>query len=219
MPFTTRLLTGCLALFGVGGLQLTATTQFETRSPLRLVVVMGHSRYTPAEVLKTAGLAVNARVTPSEMMEACRNLAQTGLFEKVDYRYTLDSSDAGGGYQLTLKLVENPKLYQVRIAVPGIEEADLWAELKQRSPLFRAEMPISSEAWFVKTLQQVLQDRGRSEHLNARLQTDPGFTGKSEVIVSPNAAPEDANHTLVSFHDVVKDDSSGHGTAAITSLF
>src|SRR5690242_3832330 len=140
MSFITRFLTACIALLSVSGLKLAATTQFETRSPLRLVVVMGHSRYSPAQILRTAGLAINARVTPAEMIEACKGLAETGLFEKVNYRYTLETGDGGAGYQLTLRLVENPQLYKVTIAVPGIDEAELWAELKQRSPLFAPEM-------------------------------------------------------------------------------
>src|SRR5262245_47711498 len=150
----SRFLTACLALFSVAGLKLAATTPSETRSPLRLLVVMGHSRYSAADLLKTAGLAINARVTPSEMIDGCKTLAETGLFEKVNYRYTLE---AGDGYQLTLRLVENPQLYKVKIAVPGIAEEELWADLKSRSPLFAQEMPISSEAWYLSTLQEVLR--------------------------------------------------------------
>lgn len=149
---------------------------------------MGHSRYAAPDILKTAGLTTNARVTPAEMIEACKSLRETGLFEKVSYEYKLDTGDAGPGYQLTLQLVENPKLYQVKIAVPGMNESELWAELKSRSPLFGPEMPITSESWLIGTLQQVLEDRGLSERLTARLQTDSRFSGTIEVVLVPKPA-------------------------------
>jgi len=184
----TRLLSVCLALLSLAGLPLSATTQTEARYPLRLLVVIGHSRYAAADILKTAGLTTFARVTPSEMTASCESLVATGLFEKVSYHYTVATDETGPGYQLTLQVVENPKLYKVQIVVPGIDEAELWAALTQQSPLFRPEMPISSETWLVSNVQQALLSRGRNERLAAELKTDSLFTGKIEVMLVPKTS-------------------------------
>jgi outer membrane protein assembly factor BamA len=187
MSLTSRLLTVCLTLLSFTGLPLSASTQTETRYPLRLLVVMGHSRYAAADILKTAGLTTYARVTPSEMSAACESLVRTGLFEKVTYHYTLAEDETGPGYQLTLQVVENPKLYRVNIAVPGMSEDELWADLKGRNPLLAAEMPITSEAWLIENLQQVLHDRGRTELVKAELATDTLFSGAIQVVLVPKA--------------------------------
>jgi len=116
--------------------------------------VTGTARYTDKEILAASGLRIGQSAADGDFKEAAQRLGDSGLFSDVSYSY----SSSGGGTRLELQLsdVEKRKLVPANFEnFAWFTDAELFAELQRRVPLFKREVPLAGT--LPDELQQALQ--------------------------------------------------------------
>ena len=83
-------------------------------------------------VLDLAGLHVGAPVDQSALDDTSRKLAETGMFESVNYNYAQGPKK---GYALTLRLADPKSLSDASIDIPGVNQDEVWQWLASRYPV------------------------------------------------------------------------------------
>ncbi len=107
---------------------------------IKEIRVTGLKRYTPAEVLPVAGLAVGQTVTEDDLKEATNVLARTGAFSNLAYSY----STLAGTVKVTLDIEETTQLLAVRLDnFVWWTEDELRAKLRGRVALYRDQLPVA----------------------------------------------------------------------------
>ena len=103
--------------------------------------VSGNQRFPAAAVMAASNLRVGQSFTVKDVEAATHRLADTGLFATVDYRYDPKTVNRTTGYVLTWKVEEAPTSATVRLDFPGMEEQQLWQELKRTNALMDPKIP------------------------------------------------------------------------------
>jgi len=104
--------------------------------------VTGSQRYTEKEILPASGLVLGQNVVEADFKEASRRLGDTGLFSDIAYSFAY--SAAGTKLELQLTDVEESKLVPAHFEnFVWFTDAQLFAEIQKRVPLFKPRMPVS----------------------------------------------------------------------------
>lgn len=107
---------------------------------IKEIRVTGLKRYSQAEVLPVAGLAMGQNVTEDDLKEATNVLAKTGAFSNLAYSY----STLAGTVKVTLDLQETDQLLAVHFDnFVWWTDDDLKAKLRARVPLYRDQIPVA----------------------------------------------------------------------------
>jgi outer membrane protein assembly factor BamA len=127
--------------------------------PLESISVEG-TAMSKDVVLDLAGLHLGSPVDKDSLDAASRKLADSGMFESVNYRY---ASGPKQGYALTLQLADPKSLSEASIDIPGVDEAEAWQWLAARYPLLNHKVPGNDAA-------QQFVERKLEEHLGPKLE-------------------------------------------------
>jgi outer membrane protein assembly factor BamA len=154
------------------------------------IKVSGNQKFTAAAVISACGLRVGQSVVVKDVEAATHRLADTGLFATVDYRYD-PKNDAKtvnriAGYVLTWKVEEAPTSATVRLDFPGIDEQQLWHDLKIANALLDARIPSNALVveYYRRNIEQVLRKRNRNEQVVAKNEANLE-TGQFSVVFRP----------------------------------
>jgi outer membrane protein assembly factor BamA len=140
----------------------------QTALPLGEVQVAGTKRFTPADILKLSGLKVGQPVAGPEFEAVAKQMAATGLFRRVGYRY---ASNAGGRWVLTFEIEDLD--WNVPVAFDNFiwfSDEELTKGVRESIPSFAGTLPATPEvsSLMTATLQRLLQARsivGRVEFM------------------------------------------------------
>jgi outer membrane protein assembly factor BamA len=139
-------LSGAPGLYVLAAFAVCIPTAFAQQFPLVDIQVTGAVRLPATAVISASGLAVGRTVTAKDFDAAVARLDETGLFASLAYRY--DSKTAGGksGMALVLQVTEAPVAGAVRLDFSGVNEQQLWQEIKRENGLVEAQIPGDQQA-------------------------------------------------------------------------
>jgi outer membrane protein insertion porin family len=151
--------------------------------PLESVAIRGNRFYTERQIVAAAGLKIGAPVAKAQFDAARDRLLATGAFQSVAYEFAPASN--GRGYAATFEVVEVEQRYPFRFERLPASDADLRALLKQREPLFDAQLPAAEQtlARIASELQDYLAPRGFQDKVIAKIVADK--PGELAVVFRP----------------------------------
>ncbi len=171
MPIDSRQGRRCLAVWIC---LLGVRSAFAQQAPLLDIQVSGAQRFAPAAVISASGLRIGQAAAAADFDAAVARLADTGLFTSVSYRYDPKTADGKSGYALTLQIQEAPVSRPVRLDFPGVDEQQLWQEVKREDGLVDSQMPVNpqSEAYYKRVIAAVLQRLNHGQEIVTKNEGD-----------------------------------------------
>jgi len=153
--------------------------------------VSGNQRFPAAAVIAASALRVGQLFTVKEVDVAKHRLADTGLFASVDYRYDPKTVNRTTGYVLTWKVEEAPISATVRLDFPGIDEQQLWQELKKANALMDPKIPSNAFVveYYRRNIETALRKRNPKEQVVSKNEGVLG-TGQFFVVFRPAILPK-----------------------------
>lgn len=129
------------------------------------IAVTGFHRYTPADVARLSGLHTGSVVTLSGVQDAAAQLAHTGLFKAVRYRFATTATTATVTFTVEEAPVSTPVVFDNFLALP---DSDLRSAIREDVPGFDGIAPDTGE--FPDYLRGVLQHILTARHLPGRVE-------------------------------------------------
>ncbi len=138
--FCSVLLSLALLVALAEGAPTAAPPDAKSLGKIQEVRVTGLKRYSAAEVLSVAGLAIGQAITEEDLKDAINVLGKTGAFSDLAYSY----STLAGTVKAEFQLAETDKLLAVRFDnFVWWPDNELRAKLRERVPLYRDQLPVS----------------------------------------------------------------------------
>ena len=143
-----------------GALVLALLFPQQAAIPLGEVQVTGTMRFTPADVLKISGLKIGQPMAGPDFESVARQMAATGMFQRVGYRY---ASNASGRWVLTFEIEDLN--WNVPVAFDNFiwfSDDELTKAVRESIPSFAGTLPSTPEVsgLMTATLQRLLKTRG-----------------------------------------------------------
>ena len=147
------------------------------------IKVSGNHRFPAAAVISACGLRVGQSFAAKDVEAATHRLAETGLFSSVDSRYDAKTVNRTAGYILTWKVEEAPVSASVRLDFPGIDEQELWKDLKGANALMDPRIPSNAYVveYYRRNVEAALRKRNRNEKVVSKNEADL-VTGQFSVV-------------------------------------
>ena len=154
------------------------------------IKVSGNKKFTAAAVISACGLRVGQSFAAKDVEAATHRLAETGLFSSVDSRYDAKTVNRTAGYALTWKVEEAPASASVRLDFPGIDEQELWKELRSTNALMDSRIPSNAYVveYYRRNIEAALRKRKRNEQVVSKNEADL-VTGQFSVVFRPANLP------------------------------
>ncbi len=152
--------------------------------PVASIGVQGNSRFTAEAVVRASGVAIDQNATPKEFEAACNRLVSTGLF--LGARYQFRPVAGRRAYDLFFIVTEETDLYDIRIDIPGTNQAEAWEWLEKNDGLAKPRGPTSTAAldYYKAAIERYLKQQSRAAEVTPRLWADPN-TGDVVAIFRP----------------------------------
>jgi outer membrane protein insertion porin family len=149
---------------------LTALVSAQSKGPepaltLTDVAVAGLHRYAPADVARLSGLHTGSVVTVSGVQAAAVQLAHTGLFKAVRYRFATTATTASVTFTVEEAPVSTPVVFDNFLT---LSDSDLRSAIAEDVPGFDGIAPDTGE--FPDYLRGVLQKILTARHLSGRVE-------------------------------------------------
>jgi outer membrane protein assembly factor BamA len=144
--------------------------------------VSGNQRFPAAAVMAASALRVGQLFTAKDVDAAKLRLADTGLFATVDYRYDPKTVNRRTGNVLTWKVEQAPISATARLDFPGIDEQQLWKELKQANTLMDPKIPSNALVveYYRRNIEAALRKRNSKEQVISK---NEGVLGTGQFFV------------------------------------
>src|SRR5438477_9923560 len=152
----------CLSALLVAGV---ATAQI----PVATVGVAGHERLPAGAIARATGVRIGQKPARGALDAVAGTLFNTGLFTSVNYRYDPVAGTDPSTYRITFQVVEDREDTDVRIEIPGMDEAAIWKELEASEPLIGRRMPHNDRAveFYCHAIERILERANRHEKIAA----------------------------------------------------
>lgn len=152
--------------------------------PIASIEIRGNGRFSTEAVVRASGLSAGQRATPAEIEAACNRLIATGLI--LGARYQFKPAPGKQAYAVTLEIQEADDLYDIRIDVPGVEEAAAWKWLEANDGLALSRGPTTAIAldYYKAAIERFLGENGRAAEVASSLRSDLR-TGRVYAIFRP----------------------------------
>ena len=140
---------------------------------VRSLKVQGNKTFSTAGIIEYSGLRVGQTADPAAFEAARVKLANSGVFERVGYKYT---PAVGGGLDAVLEVVEIPQVFSYRFEDLPATTEEMVAYLKQTDPLFAERIPATKEflSRYARELETFLKTKGLKEAVSSKLIPDTG---------------------------------------------
>jgi outer membrane protein insertion porin family len=135
----------------------------------------GAPGYSDSELMKAAGLKQGQSYSTDELQQRARDLIDTGIFEKVDYKFE------GSKLNYSLSLVEES--YPVVFGnVPLVKGPALDAKLHLRVPLYHGKVPV--QGTLLEGVRRALEAILAAEGIQARVIATPVGDGATHDVIA-----------------------------------
>ncbi len=161
------------------------------------IQVTGNARLPSAAIIAASGLARGQTATPKDFDAAMARLDNTGLFTSLAYRYDPKTMGEKSGYAVTLQVAEAQTVSGVRLDIPGVEENEIWQEIRKEDGLIDTRIPARQEAvdYYKGAIKAALHKLNHDQDLVAKNEVDLG-TGKRILIFQSANLPKIAGVTF-----------------------
>jgi outer membrane protein assembly factor BamA len=129
------------------------------------IKVKGSKRYSEDAIAVASGLQLGTAVTEDDFKKAARRLGDMGVFTDIGYTFSFSSA----GTKVELQVTDAAKFVPVRFEdFVWFSDAELRSRIKQHSPLFDGELPLSGKLAeeVSDVLQAMLVERGIPGHVD-----------------------------------------------------
>ncbi len=165
----------------------------EDAFPLRAVEFEGNRHFSSEALAEVTRLEIGAPARKSDFNAALRHLSETGVFERLEYKY----GPLDGGYRVTFVVEETPELFPVRFDGFDAPDEEIRRMLAAKVPLFGDRVPPTGP--MVSTIGNALQNwwkqRGNDSKVEGRLV--PSGDERFEMLFGPRR--ETSNIAFVRF--------------------
>ena len=157
----------CAAVLLPAAVVLAAPLFAEDAFPLRAVEFEGNRHFSAEALAKIVRLEIGAPVRKSDFNAALRHLSETGVFERLEYKY----APLEGGYRVTFVVEETTELFPVRFDGFDAPDEEIRQMLAARVPLFGDRVPPTGPmaAAIGNALQGWWKQRGNDSKVEGRL--------------------------------------------------
>ena len=140
---------------------------------VRSLRVQGNKNFAAAGIVEYSGLRVGQTADPAAFEAARVKLANSGVFERVGYKY---GPASGGGLDAIFEVVEIPQVFSYRFEDLPATPEEMTAYLKQTDPLFAERIPATKEflSRYARALEAFLRTKGLQEAVSSQLVPDMG---------------------------------------------
>lgn len=144
---------------------LLISAAFAQPLPVAAVKVVGSARLPAAAIVRAAGVRPGQNAMPADLDAAAAALFNTGLFTSVNYRYDSVPATEPQTYNITFQVTEDRADTDVRIEIPGVDEAAIWKDLEVSDPLVTRRMPHNDRAgeFYCRAVERVLEKLNHHE--------------------------------------------------------
>jgi outer membrane protein assembly factor BamA len=158
--------------------------------PIARVKVEGNSRFTAEAVVTASGVRVGQSATPSDFETASKRLLDSGMFQSASYRYAVTQDPNVKGYDLTIQIAEVSYLQPVKLDIPDVDEAALWAWLERHDPLLLRKTPSNEKAFgrYTAAIKQYLKEQNREQELVTKVEQDL-YSHEMTIFIRPKVLP------------------------------
>ena len=158
--------------------QQPAGTEFQ----LGAVSVNGASRYPPNEVTRLSRLKEGQAVRTSDLDSTVKQMASTGLFASLRYRYTISGNRIHVTFDIEEPSWPMPVVFDNFV---WLRDEELLAAVRQEVPTFDGTLPVNSEvtSFMTGVLQHLLDERQIKGRVDFTLHNNQA-TGKSQYVFS-----------------------------------
>lgn len=158
MPRTAGL---AALLVAASALLLAQTAPTSALPPLAAVAVTGSARFGQDPLVAASGLHLGESMSLAVLNQAAKRLAATGVFARVNYRYTYSQAGTDVQFQVTDASDLLPVQFDNFVWVP---QPQLLALLRSKVPLFTGKVPESGsvDQQVTAALQAILMQHGVS---------------------------------------------------------
>jgi outer membrane protein insertion porin family len=142
------------------------------------IKITGTKRFAPNDVIAASGLRTGITVSEDDFKKAARNLAETGAFSDIGYKYSYSSA----GTKLELEVTDTDKFLPVHFEdFVWFSDEELRRAIKEHVPLFDGELPTSGSLpnEVSDALQTLLVEKGIAGHVDYVRAAEP--SGQSEA--------------------------------------
>jgi outer membrane protein assembly factor BamA len=136
------------------------------------VKVTGSKRFSTEAVVAASGLQLGVTMNEEEYKKAARNLAETGAFSDIGYKFSYSSA----GTKLELQLTDTAKWLPVHFEdFVWFSDDEMQAWIKEHVPLFTGDLPTSGRMpeEVSDALQAMLVRNGIAGHVDYVRESDP----------------------------------------------
>jgi outer membrane protein assembly factor BamA len=104
------------------------------------IKVTGSRRFSEAEIAASCGLRIGKSVSEDDFKRASRQLADTGAFNDVAYKYSYSAA----GTKLEFQVIDSDRFVPARfLDFVWFPDAEMRKKIKQYVPLFNGQLPLS----------------------------------------------------------------------------
>jgi outer membrane protein assembly factor BamA len=161
--FRTSVFFLLLLLLPAAPFPATAQTSDNVTASLREVRIEGQKHLSEAQVVAITGLAAGSEVGRADLQAAADKLVQTGLFDKVSYRF-----ETRTGVVVTYNVEESPRVPAYFDNIPWFADSELSDAIRKKIPFFDGTLPEGGGA--VDQAAEAIKDLIASHGLQVTLQ-------------------------------------------------
>ena len=140
-----------------------AQTADNVTASLREVRIEGQKHLSEAQIVAITGLTVGSQIGRADLQAAADKLTQTGLFDKVSYRF-----ETRTGVIVTYRVEESPRIPAYFDNIPWFADSELAGAIRKKLPYFDGTLPEGGGA--VDQAAEVIKELIASHGLQVTLQ-------------------------------------------------
>lgn len=159
----------------------------DAKFPLESLAVNG-SQISQETIRGLTGLSIGDPIDKAALETASRKLAETGLFQTVNYTY---APGPNRGYALTLILADQPVVKDAVVDLPGVDENEVWKWLVSIYPAFDRRVPAVGVAqdFLAHEIEKHFSDQLKSQHVAARQEQEFVPKPRQYIAFQPDVLP------------------------------
>src|SRR5215472_1517004 len=167
-----------LLLLTAAPLPAAAQTADNVTASLREVRIEGQKHLSEAQAVAITGLSVGSQVGRTDLQVAADKLTQTGLFDKVSYKF-----ETRTGVVVTYQVVESPRIPAYFDNIPWFADSELADAIHQRIPYFDGTLPEGGGAvdQAAEAIKELIASHGLQVTLQHEVIGNPFADGKLQL--------------------------------------
>ncbi|HKW63873.1 MAG TPA: POTRA domain-containing protein [Candidatus Acidoferrum sp.] len=157
---------------------LLAQTADNVTASLREIHIEGQKHLSEAQISALTGLVPGSQVGRADLQAAADKLTQTGLFDKISYRF-----ETRTGVVVTYQVVESPRIPAYFDNIPWFADSELLDAIRKKLPYFDGTLPEGGGAvdQAADAIKELITSHGLQVTLQHEVTGNPDGDGKIQM--------------------------------------